>query len=238
MTALVIVAIAGIAVPVAERWLSRYIRVARGVFGYPRRHFDPRDSALRLRLEVWGESLAEIFGKRIRKFPAYMVRTVVRIVELTLIALVTELVMVLPMAIYFHRAAVFALPANVLVIPIVAALATAGILTFIASLISPWLAAIPGALTALLLHAVSFAIGRLSHLHAADVRVPGPSIAVGLIGLIAWAGCCWLVRRSRAGALIALAALPLIAALILWPEPAFTHPGALELTAIDVGQGR
>jgi competence protein ComEC len=87
------------------------------------------------------------------------------------------------------------------------------------------------------LHTVSFAIAQLSHLQAADVRVPAPSLAVILIALAAWCGCCWLVRRSRAGALIAVAALPMIAALVLWPEPALVHPGALELTAIDVGQG-
>ena len=237
MTALVIVAIAGMAVPLAERWLSRYARVARSVFASPRRHFDPHDSAFRLTLELWGETLAELFGRRTRKLPAYVLLATIWALELTLIALVTELVMVLPMAVYFHRAAVFALPANVVVIPIVAALATAGILTFLATLLNPWLAAIPGAITALLLHAVSFAINRLSHLHAADVRAPGPPLTVILIALAAWAACCWLVRRSRTGALITLAALPLIAALILWPQPATTHPGALELTAIDVGQG-
>ena len=36
---------------------------------------------------------------------------------------------------------------------------------------------------------------------------------------------------------MAVALLPLVAAMVLWPEPAVTSPGVLEVTAIDVGQG-
>jgi competence protein ComEC len=237
MTALVIVAIAGIAIPLAERSFLRYSRIARRVFQHPRMHFDPHESQLRMTLELWGETLASILGPRTRKLPAYIFRATLWSFELALIALVAELVMVLPMAIYFHRAAVFALPANMVVIPVITILAPAAIATFLASLISPWLAIFPGALTAALLHAIAFAIRHLSHLQSADVRVPSPSIPIALIAIAAWGACCWIVRRSRAGAWITVAALPLIAALILWPEPALTHPNTLEITALDVGQG-
>ncbi len=237
MTALVIVAIAGIAVPLSERSFLRYARVARQVFRTPRMHIDPHESQLRLTLELWGETLAAIFGYRSRKLPAYVFRATLWSLELALIALVAELVMVLPMAIYFHRAAVFALPANMVVIPVILILAPAAIATFLASLLSPWLAIAPGAVTAALLHAISFAIRHLSHLQSADVRVPSPAWPVALVAIAAWLACCWAVRRSRTGAWATVAALPLIAALILWPEPAVNHPGTLEITAIDVGQG-
>ena len=56
--------------------------------------------------------------------------------------------MVLPMAIYFHRATVFALPANMLSVPLVGVLAPLAVVTFCAALVSPWLAMVPGAATA------------------------------------------------------------------------------------------
>ncbi len=61
-------------------------------------------------------------------------------VELALIGLVAELVMVLPMAVYFHRATVFALPANMVSVPVVALLVPVAVLTFAAVLVSPWAA--------------------------------------------------------------------------------------------------
>jgi len=54
---------------------------------------------------------------------------------------------------------------------------------------------------------------------------------------LGWLGCCWLVRRSRWGALAAAVAMPLIAAMVLWPEPVLRTPATMEVTAIDVGQG-
>ena len=48
---------------------------------------------------------------------------------------------------------------------------------------------------------------------------------------------CWAVRRSGRWALGAVALLPLVALMVLWPERAVRTPGSLEVTAIDVGQG-
>ena len=77
-------------------------------------------------LEVWGEAVSEVLGWRTRSLPALLVRVVLWAGELALVGLVAELVMVLPMAMYFHRAAVFALPANMVVIPLIALLAPGG----------------------------------------------------------------------------------------------------------------
>ena len=109
--------------------------------------------------------------------------------------------------------------------------------TFAASLVSPWLAAIPGAITALLLHGVTGTIGHISHLAAADVRVPAPVWWVALPAALAWAACCWAVRRGRWGLWLSVVALPLIALAVLWPEPPILIPNRLEISAIDVGQG-
>ena len=150
--------------------------------------------------------------------------------------------MALPMAVYFHRATLFALPANMLSVPMVAVLAPLAVLTFLLSLVSPWLATVPAAATALLLHGITATIAHVSHLHGADWRVPAPPLAIALVAVLGWALCCWAVRRPdrRHGARWAIGAallLPLLTALILFPYPQITTPNTLEVTAIDVGQG-
>jgi competence protein ComEC len=123
------------------------------------------------------------------------------------------------------------------VIPVIALLAPAAIATFLCSLVSPWLAMVPGAVTAAMLHVVTWTIHRLSGLEIADVRIPGPVWWVAVVASLGWGVCCWAVRRSQGGALATVVMLPLIALLVLWPERAVTTPQELEITAIDVGQG-
>jgi competence protein ComEC len=188
-------------------------------------------------LRLWSDALAESISPRLRALPAAVIRITLCAAELALIGLIAEAVMVLPMALTFHRATVFALPANMLSIPLVGVLAPLGLATFLAALISPYLAALPGSALALLLHFITAAIQRISHAQAADLRVPGPTLAHALAALACIAFCCWAVRRSRTWALAALAALPLAAAFALWPSPPAVHPNTLEVTAIDVGQG-
>ena len=237
MTFLAIVAIAGIAMPLGERTFLPYLRAARNL-GRLRNDpaLAPRHAQFRLKLRFWSEACADNLHLPARTLPA-LLRLVLRAAELALIALVAEAVMVLPMALYFHRATVFALPANLLSIPLVGVLLPLGIATFLASLLSPWLAALPGAALAFLLHAVTAAIHRISHAQAADLRVPGPTISHALAALACLAFCCWAVRRSRAYAWAAVAVLPLTATIVLWPTAPAVHSGQLEVTAIDVGQG-
>ncbi len=237
MTALAIIAIAGIAIPLGEYTFLRYAGVARDVFHPPRTHFEPREMQLRTMLELWGDAVAALLGPWARRLPANLFRALLWAGELALIGLVAELVMVLPMALYFHRAAVFALPANMIVIPVISILAPAAIATFVCALLSPWLAVVPAAVTAALLHAITFTIRRISHLALADYRVPGPVWWIAPVAVLAWLACCWLVRRGRWGALATAALLPAIAAVVLWPEPVVRTPAALEVTALDVGQG-
>ena len=237
MTVLVILAIAGIAVPLARRTPARHAALTRLVFLRPRRIFEPRAAQLLLMLELWGEALAPILGRWSLKLPARALHLLLRVFELTLISLVAELVMVLPMAVYFHRLPVFSVPANILILPAIGILVPAAILTFAASLVSVKLAVLPATVTAFLLHAITWTIHHISGLQAADLRIPGPALWLAPLALLAWIVCAWLVRRGRAPALAAALALPLIAAAILFPEPVDRTPGVLELTALDVGQG-
>ncbi|HUZ97441.1 MAG TPA: ComEC/Rec2 family competence protein [Edaphobacter sp.] len=238
MTFLAIVAIAGIAVPLWERGPGEYARASRHIRDeWEDVRLRPQVAQFRVMLRVWGEALAGLLGRWARGFPAAIVRCGFWALELVLIGVVVELVMALPMAVYFHRATVFALPANMLSVPLVAVLAPMAMVTFCAMLVSPVLAMVPGAATALLLHGITGTIGRVSQIQAADVRVPGPVWWVALLALAGWGFCCWAVRRSRAWSWVAVAVLPLIAVMVLWPEPPVSSPETLEVTAIDVGQG-
>jgi competence protein ComEC len=238
MTFLAIVAIAGIAIPLGEHSFLPYAHAARDLtYHWKDSALPPRLAQFRLMLRLWGHAFAEAFSPKARALPAALVRTALWAGELALVGLIAEAVMVLPMALYFHRATVFALPANMVSIPLVAILAPLGIATFWASLLSAYLAAIPGAATALLLHAITHAISFASRNPSADLRVPGPTLVPALFAAACFALCCWAVRRSRAASLLALASLPIAAAIVLWPEPPAVHPAQLEVTAIDVGQG-
>jgi competence protein ComEC len=238
MTFLAIVAIGGIAMPLGERSFLPYERAARNLRDlWQDTVVPPRLAQFRVMLRLWSEAFAAALHPRARAIPAAFIRAILFAVELALVGLVAEAVMILPMALVFHRATFFALPANMFSIPLVAILAPLGLITFLASLVSPWLAALPAAALALLLHAITGLIQRISHAQAADFRVPGPTLAHALIALACFAFCCWAVRRSRVLAWIAVAVLPLAAAIILWPSPPDVHPNQLEVTAIDVGQG-
>src|SRR6202020_1116886 len=125
-------------------------------------------------LRIWSEAVVSLLGRWAAKLLPLLTRWSLFALELALIGVVAEMVMVLPMAVYFHRATMFAVPTNMLSVPLVAILAPTAVVTFCASLVSPWIALLPAAMTALLLHGVTGVIGHISSVHAADLRVPGP----------------------------------------------------------------
>ena len=153
MTFLAIVAIGGIAVPFSERTFLPYARAADNLWDkWLDAAIPPRVAQFRVMLRLWSESIASVLGDgRATCLPSSCALCLWAL-ELALIGTVAELVMVLPMAVYFHRATMFALPANMLSVPLVSVLAPVAVITFCASLLSPWIAMLPGAVTALLLH--------------------------------------------------------------------------------------
>jgi len=238
MTFLAIVAIAGIAVPLGERSFVPYARAARQLNDlWLDPVLPPRIAQFRVMLRMWSNGLAGVMGRRAYHLPALAVRALLFAAELGLIGTIAELVMALPMAMYFHRATIFALPANMLTVPVVTLLAPAAVIMFCASLVTPWLAALPAALTAVMLHGITWIIARVGQVQAADLRIPSPVWWVVVLALTAWGFCTWAIRRSRSWAFVAMPALVLVTTLILWPAPPLLSPGELEVTAIDVGQG-
>jgi len=238
MTFLALLAIGGIAIPLGERSFIPYARGSRQIEAVDLDlTLPPRVAQFRVMLRLLGLHLQPLLGRHARRLPALLARILFWSAELLLIGVIAEFLMVMPMAIYFHRATVLAIPANLLSIPLIAILVPAAMLTFLLALISPALAYVPGAATAAMLHAITAVIGHASRLSIADLRMPSPGAWAITAACMLWCFAIWAVRRRRAWAWAGVAALPAAACLLLWPWPAYTVHGAMEVTTIDVGQG-
>lgn len=237
MTFLVIFAIAGLGIPIAERLLESCKSALRELWVVRvDAWLHPRTAQLRVRLRMFGTMLGLVFGKRARVLPAWGLRALVWLVDAILIGVAAEICMVLPMAVYFHRATLLALPLNLVSMPMIAMLMCVVVPMFCLSLMSPWLAMVPGAIAAVLLHAVSSLVGHVGQAAIADLRVPAPSDVAIAVACAVMIFCCWGLRwRGGWGwGLLAVVAIPLA---VLWPERPLVRPGVMEVTALDVGQG-
>lgn len=239
MTFLAVLAIAGVAMPLIEATLAPYLRGVR----LPRQlrldpFLPPKVAQMRVLLRMYVERLRYIVGPRWGwRLPFGMVRWGLRFSEAVIVALVVELAMVLPMAVYFHRITLVALPANLFGLPLLAFMLPLALMTFLLGCIHPALAVPSGAVTALLLHAISWLIHLFGNLAASSLRTPNPPTWSLFCFAAAWVGALWMIRLSRGWKLVGLAAIFVGSLLVLWPIPMTRHPGMLEVTAIDVGQG-
>ena len=240
MTALVILAVTGLGIPLAERLLGAWRSSLHELDTIERDPFlSPAVAARRVHLRMWGTLCKDLSGYRpARGLPALAGRLALLVAEAALFSAVIELCMALPMALYFNRAVPLAMPGNLLVAPLAMVLATAGVITFVCGLLGSWVAVIPAAFTAFVLHLVQIVVDHLGHAALGDVRLPGPGIA-GVVLFCALLAFAIAALRARHHALVwagGLAAGLLLAA-VLWPAPPLLHPGTLEVSAIDVGQG-
>ncbi len=239
MTFLVILAIAGLALPLAGRLFHPRLR-ALDRLEEPAADalVPPRLAQLRLRLRMATELSAGLLGERLRNLPVWILRTLLWVMEAVLISLVAEICMAIPMAVYFHRATLLALPLNFMDIPLLSVLLCVAIVTFFASLLSPWIALLPAACTALLLHLMRFTVERAQSLPMADLRTPGPAAPALVLAVACILFCCVALRSARRRLFVSgVLAMLLIPLAVLYPTPPVLHLGRLEVTAIDVGQG-
>jgi len=239
MTFLVIVAVAGIANPLIARWLAPQLRAISSLNIIELdAHIHPTLAQLRVRLRMACELCSDLLHPRLRNLPVWLFHATLRLAEALIISLAAELCMVLPMGLYFHRATVVALPLNLVDIPLLAVVLCSAVAMFLCSLISSWLALVPAAIAALVFHLMRFTVDRLQHLQIADLRTPGPLPAAIAIACVAIALACILLRAHNRWLLTAgLAATLLVPVAALYPSTPLLHPGALEVTALDVGQG-
>jgi competence protein ComEC len=239
MTFLAVLAIAGVAMPLIESTLAPYLRGVR----LPRQlqldpFLPPKVTQMRVALRMYVERLRYIVGARWGwRLPFGTVRWGLRFTEAMIVALVVELAMVLPMAVYFHRITLVALPANLFGLPLLAFMLPLALVTFLLGCIHPALAVPSGAVTALLLHAISWLIHLFGNLASSSLRTPNPPTWSLFCFAAVWIAALWMVRLSRRWKVAALAAIFVGSLLVLWPVPITRHQGVLEVTAIDVGQG-
>ena len=240
LTFLSVIAVAGIAVPILQRTLYPFQRALRNIdsptydFSLP-----TRAAQFRSDLRLVRENLAHIVGLRVSNF--VLLRSagfLLAASELILISAIIEVSLALPMAWYFHRTTTMSLPANVLVIPLATILMPAAVLAVGVSYISYWLAHVPALLAGYCLAVLTGTIRFIGHWQIADVRLASTSAATACIAALAYGIALILARRRLLLAWMGVAGLLAAAIWITFAPPTkHWHPGALEITAIDVGQG-
>ena len=237
---LCVLIIAGVALPILERTTQPFSRALRQLDspGYDA-SLPPPMAQRRLDLRMISGRAARFLGKRIPlQTMAVGARVLLIACDFFLISVILQLGLALPMAYYFHRATLLALPANILAVPLTELIMVAAIAAVAMSYVSLLVAKIPALLAGVALEAVSGTVRWLGGLRIADVRVATPELAVILASVAALALAMILVRRRP---LLAGAGLAVLAASALWIYAVPPHPhirrGELEVTAIDVGQG-
>lgn len=238
MTLLSVLAIAGIAAPIAEKTFAPYLAASRDLWLLPLDPaLPPHVTQFRVSMRLIIEHARLIFGRRMSNCIPFLARVSLRGLELLLISVIVELVMSLPMALYFHRITAVALPVNFFVVPLLGILLPSAILTLLAILATQAIAFLPAVLTASVLHAVLWVIHRFANSMTGDLRTPTPSAAAIVLWMAGITLAIWLVRRQKLAVSLALTVLAAAAfAVIVPPDPSY-RKGALEVTTIDVGQG-
>jgi len=240
LTFLSVIAVAGIAVPVLQRTLYPLQRALRNLDS-PAYDFSlPTGSAqFRSDVRLIREHLAPLVGMR----PAtFLLRRgfsfAVAAAEIILISFIIQITLALPMAWYFHRTTTMSLPANVLVIPLAGILMPAAVMAVVSSYISYALAHVPALLAGYCLALLTGTIRLIGHWRIADVRVAIPNSVVCFASTAVIVVALVLSRRRLSLAWVGIAGLLAVAlAIVFVPPRVLRHPGVLEITAIDVGQG-
>lgn len=238
MTLLAVIAIAGVAAPLLERSVRPYLRSLRNLRLVAIDMALPAEQAeFRVILRMCAERMERACwrGAGWRVLPAAL-RLLLRCVELIVVACVIELAMTLPMALYFHRITLFALPVNLLIVPLLTVLMPAALLTLVTTAWPP-VAVFPGAITAAFLHAGVSLVHFFGSLALGDLRTPTPLLWQSLVFIALLAAATVLVRGGRWQQLLALTALLAGTAVAVWPRPVDHPKGALLVEALDVGQG-
>ncbi|HVY12021.1 MAG TPA: ComEC/Rec2 family competence protein, partial [Alphaproteobacteria bacterium] len=198
----------------------------------------PKYAAFRVLLRMFAVRMEKAFfrGCGWRVLP-WTLRFALRCVELVVVSLIVELAMSLPMAIYFHRITVFALPVNLLILPLLSVLLPVALLMLTMLLIWPAGALAPAAATALLLHAGVGMVHLFGSFALGDMRMPTPLAWQMAAFCILLAAAVALAAGGRAERRAAWTAMLLAAVAVVIPRP-LEHPrDALLVEALDVGQG-
>ena len=240
LTFLALLAITGISIPLLDRTSTPYRQALRHLdsTGYDL-GLEPKLAQFRLDLRLIAGRLAGFLGARFaRIIVTGMVAGVFAFYELFLVSTITQAALALPMRVYFHRAAILGLPANILVLPLAGIMLNCGVAAIALSYISQPFAKLVGWISALALHLALHCLHFLSHFHLAQWRMPDATPSLFFVAVAGMALAFIAVRKRRALAFAGLAALFVSSFIVVGYRTApKIVPNNLEVTAIDVGQG-
>jgi competence protein ComEC len=240
MTFVCVLIVAAIGVPMLER-TSQFYR--RALVDWNSASYaallPPRVAQFRVDLQFISSRVARFVGaKWARRVVCTAARFGLGVWELVFISAVMQMGLALPMAYYFHRATTLGVPVNAAVVPLTQLMMPAALAALSLGYISPWLAKIPVLLTTFAIDAIAVSVHGFGRIRVADVRVPMPSILMIALASAALVLAMLAARRrpvfAIAGLIAILAASLALAFLPPSPRP---HPGVLEMTSIDVGEG-
>ncbi len=249
MTLLAVLAIAGVAAPLLQGTIHPYAAAMRDLrLVAVDIKLAPRLAEFRLMMRIVAERMERAANGTIawRIFPG-CVRFAIRVAELIVVSCVVELAMTLPMAVYFHRITIFALPVNLLILPLVVVLMPAALLTLLLLVVWPSAAVVPAIVVALVMHIGVGLVHLFGSMALGDFRIPSPLpwqsaafyVLLGAAIVLAHASLgheSW-ARGSRRLRLTTWVALAMAALAAVVPRPVERPKGALLMEAIDVGQG-
>jgi competence protein ComEC len=187
-------------------------------------HVAPRVAQFRIEMRLLIETL---------QVPPAMVTVPVRVLlffyEVAVVSAVIQLGLALPMVVYFHRLGLSGLSANAFAIPLMGLAVPAGFLAVFTGW--HWMAAVAGWLMQ-----ISQVIVGWHAAHEPNWRIPTPPVWLGVA--LSFALVLFAVVRGRWWRAASGTAVAALLALLVWhPFPPEFHPGQLEMSVIDVGQG-
>jgi competence protein ComEC len=240
MTFVCVLIVAAIGRPMLERTSQLYKQaLAHWDSDHYGESLPPRVAQFRVDLRFIASRFAPFIGKKwslrlVRLWAKFSLRAF----ELLFISAVMQMGLALPMAFYFHRATTLGLPANLAVVPLTGIMMPAAVVTVALGYVSPVLAKLPALITSAALEAIAGTVRGLGGLRLADLRVATPSVVMIVVAASALALAMLLARRRTALALAGLLAIMAAALALAFVSPRpQVHPGLLEVTSIDVGEG-
>jgi len=235
LTFLAVAAIAILATPLLDRTSTPYARGLRGINDTARDlHMPPRVAQFRVELRLLAEMLsyyAHLAQRRIQSGLAALLLVACFAFQMAVISTAVQVGVALPMAVCFHRISFSGFSANILLVPLLAAVVPIGFL----AVFTGW--HFPATIAGWLLAAARAAAAWHARWEP-NWRVPDPPVWLDVAFVIALLAFSFAIRRGWIWRCVASAALVILFALIVvHPFPPQLAPGQLELSAIDVGQG-
>ncbi|MFZ0287354.1 MAG: ComEC/Rec2 family competence protein [Terriglobales bacterium] len=237
---LCVLIITAIGMPILERTTQPVLSAVKNLssvgydFALP-----PKLVQFRLDLRMVAGRLQRFLGPRVAlPLLALAARVLLLSAEFLVISLVLQVGFTLPMAYDFHRATIVSLGANILAVPLTEIALVACVAAIAISYASLALAKVPALIAGLSLKAMAASVHWIGRLRIADTRVATPGPWLILAGVAALALAMASARRRWQ---FSVAGLAVLAGSAIWicvvPPRLQSRPGALEVTAIDVGQG-